>query len=302
MQKVAVIGAGQVGSQTAFWLLLKKICEVVLIDISGDLAKGKALDLEDLGAGLGIDFNVKGTKDFSKIRDSDICIITAGLTRKPGMSREDLLKENKEIVKRICNKIKKLAPQSIVIVVTNPVDILTYFVFKNLGFSRNRILGMGSSLDTYRLKNLISKRLKVSIDCVESLVIGEHGKCMVPLFSRTYVNLIPIREILNKKDLDSLKEELLDRGKRIVESLGKGSAYLAPGFCCAEIVESILQNLKRTIPVSFYLEGEYRAKNVCIGVPCVISRKGVQNVVEIKIDKEEEQLFLEAVRFLKEYT
>ncbi len=301
MQKIAIIGTGQVGTQTAFWLLAKRIGEVVLIDISGDLAKGKALDLEDLGAGLNIDLKIKGTKNFSEIRGADICVITAGLTRRPGMSREDLLRENKEIIRKICYKIKKLVPQSIVVVVTNPVDILTYIAFKTLGFAKNRVIGMGSSLDTYRLKNLISKKLKVPVGSIECLVIGEHGKHMIPVFSKTYVNLTPIKEILEEKELKQLKERVVNRGKEIVESLGKGSAYLAPGFCCAEIVESILLDLRKMISVSVYLEEEYNTRGVCIGIPCIISRKGVESIVKLRFDREEENQFLQAVQFLKEF-
>ena len=274
--KVGVIGTGQVGTQFAVHLSLSRLADMVLVDINGDLASAKMLELQDLCAALGVKIEIESSKSLKKLRDCQIIVVTAGLTRSPGMERMHLLENNLKIIKTISLDLKKLFFKGILIMVTNPLDIMTYVAYKILKIDRSRVIGMGCSLDTYRLKGILCRRFKdINPQDIDTFVIGEHGKGMVPLFSTTFIGGRPIVDLLSEEKLLSIKEEVIQRGAHIVSFYkGKGSAHLAPGFCVFEIVRSILLDESRVIPVSVFLDGEYKRRGLCIGVACRISKEG----------------------------
>lgn len=297
--KISIIGAGNVGSLTAMRLAEEGLANILLVDVVNGLALGKSLDLEDSRPLLKYNYHIEGTEDVNKIKDSDIIVITAGLARKPGMSREDLVNKNADIIKEISRNIKKLVPQSIVIVVTNPVDILTYLVLEETGFSPSRILGMGPSLDASRFANLISKELNIPNTDIDSWVIGSHGEGMLPLPRFTYIKGVALEELLDNKKIEHLVKRTIERGAEIVSCLGTGSAYFAPSLATAIIIKTILKNEKRTIAISAYLNGEYGIKDVCIGVPVRLGAEGIEKVIELDLNKEEREAFLVSAEAIK---
>lgn len=293
--KISIIGAGNVGGLTAMRLAQDGLGEIILVDIAGGLAKAKALDLEDARPILKYNYRIEGTEDIKKIEGSDIVVITAGLTRKPGMSREDLLAKNARILKDICLNIKETAPSSIVIVVTNPLDIMTYLALKITGFKPQRVFGMGITLDSARFANLISKELNIPNTDIEACVMGSHGEAMLPLPRLTQVKGVALEELLDDKKLEDLVNKTVTRGQEIVSLLGSGSAYFAPSAAIAAIVKIIAKDQKRTEGVCAYLNGEYGLKDICIGVPCRLGRGGIEKIIELELNKEEKEAFIKSV-------
>jgi malate dehydrogenase len=252
MAKITIIGAGNVGTTTAHWLLAKNIGDVVLLDINKDIACGKALDLKESGPAWGYDFNIVGTNDYQKIVDSDIVVITAGLPRKPGMSRDNLLYKNQEIVELISKKIAQYAPSCILIVVSNPLDAMVYIAHKVTKFPKNRVVGMAGILDTARFTTFLAEELNVSANNISTIVLGGHGDDMVPLISYTKVNGKPLTSVLNGKSINQLIQRTREGGIEIVNYLKTGSAYYAPGASIALMVESILKDRHKIYLVQLY--------------------------------------------------
>ena len=285
--KVAVIGAGQVGGIVAFQLAQKELADVVLVDIVEGMPQGKALDMSQTSGVEHFDAKVTGTNNYADIKDSDIVVITAGVARKPGMTREDLLKINADIVKKAAESVKLYAPEAIIISVTNPLDIMTQLVYKTTGFKKNKVLGMAGVLDSARFALFIAEELKVSIKDIFPMLLGSHGDTMVPLPRYTTVSGIPLTELLPAEKITKLSERARNGGAEIVALLKTGSAYFAPGSSAVAMVESILKDQKRILPSCVYLEGEYGIKGVFIGVPVKIGKDGVEQIVELKLNAEE---------------
>jgi malate dehydrogenase len=292
--KISIIGAGNVGSLTAMRIAQEGLGEVLLVDIVKGLAQGKAYDMEDAQLLLKFNYKIRGTDDINQIKDSDIVVITAGLARKPGMTREELLSKNASILKDICANIKKLASQSIIIVVTNPLDLMTYFTLKQTAFKPQKVLGMSLTLDSARFANLISKELNVPVTDIDALVIGSHGEDMLPLPRLTNIKGVSLDEFLDESKASSLIQKTIGRGAEIVSLLGSGSAYFAPSAAAASLVRVIAKDEKRTVGVCAYLNGEYGLKDVCIGVPCRIGRQGIEKVIELDLNKAEKEAFVKS--------
>ena len=273
--------------------------EILLIDKIPGLAKGKVLDLEDARGVLKYDYRIEGTEDISQIKKSDIVVITAGLARKPGMTREELLSKNAEIAKEISENIKKLTPDAIVIVVTNPLDLMTYLVLKVTGFAAQKVIGMGPSLDAARFSNLIAQELNLPQADIEATVIGSHGEGMLPLPRCSHIKNIAMDEFLDDKKAEELVKRTINRGAEIVSNLGSGSAYFAPSAAIAALVKTIAKDEKRVIGVCAYLLGEYGLKDVCIGVPCRIGKSGIEKIIELELNKEDKVSFLQTANQLK---
>ena len=297
--KISIIGAGNVGGLTAMRLAEAGFGDTVLVDITKGLAQGKAFDLEDAGFILKYNYRTQGTDDIENIKDSDIIIITAGLARKPGMTREDLLNKNAQILKDVCLKIKKISPQSIVIVATNPLDLMTYLALKITGFKSNKVFGMGISLDAARFANLINKELNIPSTDIEACVIGSHGEGMLPLPRFTTVKGVELNELLEDEKIKVLIKRTLERGQEVVSLLGSGSAYFAPSQAILSIVRAIVKDEKRMIGISAYLNGEYGIKDICIGVPCRLGKEGIEKIIEFDLNKEEKSLFLQSAESIR---
>lgn len=293
--KISIIGAGNVGGLTAMRLAEGGFGDIVLMDTAKGLAEGKALDLGDAGSILKNNYNIQGTDDIKKTEGSDIIVITAGLARKPQMTREDLATKNAQILKDICLNIKNLSPHAMVIVVTNPLDLMAYLVLKITGFKPQRVFGMGASLDTARFTNIISGELDIANTDIDAAVIGVHGEGMLPLPRFTNIKGVRLDEIVNDAKIEALVKKTVERGQEIVSLLGAGSAYFAPSQAIAAIIKTIVKDEKRTIAVSVYLDGEYDVKDVCIGVPCRIGREGIERIIELDLNEEERYSFLKSV-------
>lgn len=298
--KIAIIGAGNIGSLTAMRLAEGGMGEIVLIDIVPGLAQGKSFDLEDARPILKYNYPIQGTDQIKNIEGCDIIIITAGLTRKPGTTREDLLNKNAQIIKEVCLQIKKLASQAILIVVTNPLDLMTHLALKITGFKPYRVFGMGVSLDAARFANLISQELNIPNTDIETYVIGSHGEGMLPLLRFTKIKGVALEEFLDEQKLAALVKKTVERGTAIVSLLGSGSAFFAPSAAISSLVKIMVKDEKRILGVSAYLNGEYGIKDVCIGVPCRLGKGGVQQVVELDLSKQEKEAFLKSANDLKE--
>jgi len=298
--KISIVGAGNVGTQTAIRLAQDSLGEIVLLDIAKGLAQGRVLDLEDCRQILKNNFNVKGSQDPQDIAGSDIVVLTAGLTRKPGMTREELLHKNALIVKETSLNIKKFAADSVLIVVSNPLDLMTRLAIEVTGFKFSRVFGMGISLDGSRFANLISKELNISPVDIEPCVIASHGEGMMPLARFTKVKGVALDEILDDKKISELIKRTYDRGLEIITFLGSGSAYIAPSAAAAELVKAVAKDEKRIIGVCAYLNGEYGAKEVCLGVPCRLGKNGIEDIVELSLRPQEKENFLKVSARLKE--
>lgn len=285
--KISIIGAGNVGSTTAMRLVQENIGDILLVDVVKGMAQGKAFDLEDARATLKINYRIQGTDDINLIKDSNIIVITAGLARKPGMTREELLSKNAQILKDICHNIKDLAKDSIVIVVTNPLDLMTYLALKETGFAQKKVFGMGVSLDAARFANIISKELDVPCADVDPCVIGSHGEAMLPLARFTSIKGVSLDEFADENKIASLIVKAVNRGAEIVSLLGSSSAYYAPSAAIAQIVKAIVKDEKRAIGICAYLNGEYGLKDLCIGVPCRLGKNGIDKIIELDLNKDE---------------
>ena len=285
--KVSIIGAGAVGATLAQRVLESGMADVVLVDIVKNMACGKALDLLDSAPIIGHEKNIIGTDNYDAIKSSDIVVITAGFPRKPGMSREELISKNAGIVKEVSDNVKTYAPDAIVIVVTNPLDTMTYLAYKTTGLNRERVFGMAGVLDGSRFIALIADELKVPRKLVETFILGSHGDTMVPVLSKTKVSGKTLESLMPKDRIDSLINRTRDRGAEIVKLFGNGSAYYSPSAAVFKMIGAILNNKAQTLVVSAYLNGEYGLKDICIGVPCKIGREGIEKIVELDLSKEE---------------
>lgn len=295
--KISIIGAGNIGGLAALRLAEAGFSDIILVDIAKGKAFGKALDLEDAGAVLRYNYHIQGTEDIAEVKDSDIIIITAGLTRKPQMTREDLLNKNASILKEVCLNIKKVATDSIVIIVTNPLDLMTYLALKIMGSKTSKVFGMGVSLDAARFVNLISKELNIPNTDIEACVIGAHGEGML-LFPRfTTIKGIKLDEMLEDKKIQALINKTLERGHEIISL--SGSAYFAPAQAITVMVKAIAKDEKRIIGVSAYLNGEYSSKDICIGVPCRLGKEGIEQIIELDLNKEEKSAFFCSVESIR---
>lgn len=287
--KVSIIGSGNVGVATALYLIEKKVANVVLIDIIKGWAEGKALDIVHASPIRKYDVNINGYSDISKIKDSDVIVVTAGKPRLPGMSREDLLRDNVKIMKFVSENIAKYAPNAVVITVTNPLDVLAYVALKVTGFALKRVIGMAGILDSSRFRYFIAEELGVSPKNVTALVLGGHGDLMVPLPRYSTVHGIPVTDLLSKEKIDKLIERTRKAGGEIVAYLKTGSAYWSPGSSAAEMVECIVRDRNRIVPCSAYLRGEYGIDGLFAGVPIVIGKNGVEKIIELSLTTEEKQ-------------
>lgn len=286
--KITVIGAGNVGATTACKLVEKDLAnELVLLDIVEGIPQGKALDLWESAPIEGFDTRCAGTNSYEETADSDIVVVTAGLPRKPGMSRDDLLDANAKIVKSVAENIKQQSPEAIVIVVSNPLDVMTYATLKVTGFSPERVFGMAGILDTARFRSFIALELGVSVRDISAMVLGDHGDSMVPLPRYTTVAGVPLPEIMNQETIDRLIQRTRDGGAEIVKHLKTGSAYYAPAAAVAEMVESVIKNKNRVLPCACYLTGQYGLEDVYVGVPAMLGSRGVVEIVELDLTAEE---------------
>ena len=286
-KKVAVIGAGNVGATCAFVLAERKVGEVVLLDIYEGFAKGKALDMSQGGRVLNYDGRVTGTKNYEDIANSDVVVVTSGFPRQPGMTREDLIGKNADIVSQVGEGIRRHAPNSIVVMVTNPLDLMTYHMQKVTGFEHNRVVGQAGILDSARMTHFIAQAVGCSNEDVQAMVLGGHGDTMVPLPRYTTVNGIPVSQLLSNEEVEAICQRTASGGGEIVKLLEKGSAFYAPGSAAAIMAESILDDRKRVLPCSTYLSGEYGMDDIYIGVPVVLGKDGVERIIELELAENE---------------
>jgi malate dehydrogenase len=300
--KISVIGAGNVGSTTALRLIQDNLGEVCLVDIVKGLACGKALDMEDARSLLKLNYAIEGTEDFAKIMGSDIVVTTAGLPRKPGMTREELSAKNAAILKDVSLKVKEFAPKAVYIIVTNPLDVMTNYALKLTGFNPKKVLGMGVSLDAARFANLISKELNVPVTDIEAAVIGSHGEGMLPLPRFTSIKGISLDEFADENKVKELMIKTVKRGAEIVAMLGSGSAYYAPSAAIAALVRAIAKDEKRIIGICAKLNGEYGIRDTCIGVPCRIGRDGIEGIVELQLNPHERQALSDSAEIVRKLT
>jgi malate dehydrogenase len=299
-KKISVIGAGFVGSTCAHWAAAKELGDVVLLDVNEGAAKGKALDLFEASPVEGFDSNIKGSSDYADIANSDVVIITAGIPRKPGMSRDDLLATNAKIMKEVCIGVKKHAPNSVVIVVSNPLDAMAFVAKDVLGFPRNRVLGMAGVLDGARMRSFIAEEANVSVKDVQAFVLGGHGDTMVPMPRHCSVGGVPLTELLSKEKIDAIVTRTRNGGAEIVGLLKTGSAYYAPSASAVQMAEAIVKNQNRILPCAAMLEGEYGVKNLFVGVLCKLGGNGLEKVMEVKLNDEERKGLDNSIKAVQE--
>jgi len=287
-KKVTVVGSGNVGATAAHWLAANELADVVLVDIMEGVPEGKALDLLEAMPIAKKDSFVVGGQDYALTENSDIVIITAGVPRKPGMSRDDLLNINHKIMSDVVGKVVKHSPNSILIIVSNPLDAMAQAAYKLSGFPRERVIGMAGVLDSARFRAFIAMELKVSVENVTAFVLGGHGDTMVPLPRYSTVAGIPITELMDKATIDRLVQRTRDGGAEIVKYLKTGSAFYAPSAAAVEMAEAILKDKKKILPCAAYLDGEYGIKGLYVGVPCKLGSKGLEEIIQIKLTPEEQ--------------
>ncbi|KTR61578.1 malate dehydrogenase [Exiguobacterium indicum] len=290
-KKIAVIGSGFTGATIALYLAQRELGDVVLVDRpeQENPTKGKALDMQEAAPILGFDVSVKGTSNYADINGADIVVITAGIARKPGMSREDLVSTNAAVMTAVTKEIVAHAPESIIIVLTNPVDAMTYTVYQASGFPKERVIGQSGVLDTARFRTFLAEELNVSVKDVSGFVLGGHGDDMVPLLRYSQAGGIPIEKLVSKERLDAIVDRTRKGGGEIVQLLGNGSAYYAPAAAIAEMVEAILKDQRRILPAIAYLEGEYGYDDMYFGVPVILGGNGVEHVYELELTTEEQE-------------
>lgn len=289
--KIAIIGAGHTGATLAFIIAERALADVVLLEIPDNEkpARGKALDIKESGPILGFNGSVVGTSNYEDIQGADIVVITAGAARKPGMSRDDLIQINENVMAQVTEGIKKYAPESKIIVLTNPVDAMTYAVYKLSGFPKERVLGQSGILDTARYRTFVSEALDVAQTDVTGLVLGGHGDTMVPILSTTLVGGVPLKTLLPQDKIDAIVERTRKGGAEIVGLLGNGSAYYAPAAAIYDMAAAILRDEKRLVPAITYLNGEYGFNDICLGVPTILGANGVEKVVELDLTEDEQR-------------
>ncbi|MDR6999259.1 malate dehydrogenase [Neobacillus niacini] len=288
-KKIAVIGAGFTGATAALMIAQKELGDVVIVDIpaQSDPTKGKALDMLEASPIQGFNANITGTSDYGDIQDADLVLITAGLPRKPGMSRDDLVSTNAKIIEEVSENIKKYAPNSYIIVLSNPVDAMTYICYKTTGFPKNRVIGQSGVLDTARFNTFVAQELNVSVEDISGFVLGGHGDDMVPLVRFSYAGGIPLDKILPPHRIEAIVERTRKGGGEIVSLLGQGSAYYAPAASMVQMTEAILKDKKRILPCIAYLEGEYGYQDLYLGVPTILGGDGIETVIEIALTSDE---------------
>lgn len=299
-KKISVIGAGFVGSTCAHWAAAKELGDVVLLDINEGSAKGKALDLYEASPVEQFDSRVVGTNDYKDTADSDVVIITAGLPRKPGMSRDDLLATNAKIMKEVCENLKKYAPNSVLIIVSNPLDAMAFVAKQVTGFPRERVIGMAGVLDTARFRTFISEALNVSVKDVQAIVLGGHGDTMVPMPRHCSVGGVPLMEMMEPAKVEALVQRARTGGAEIVNLLKTGSAYYAPAASAVQMAEAILKDQKRILPCAVELQGEYGAKNLFVGVLCKLGGGGMEKVIELKLNETERGFMNNSIKAVEE--
>lgn len=298
-KKLTIIGAGNVGATAAHWAASKELADIVLYDIVEGVPQGKALDLLQAGPLEGFDTHVIGTNDFDDTADSDVIIITAGMARKPGMSRDDLLRINYDIVKSVVEESVKRSPNATLLVVTNPVDVMTYVAYHTSGLPPHRVIGQAGVLDSTRFRTFIAQELGVSVQDVSAYVMGVHGDDMVPLVRYSYVGGIPISHLIPQERIEAIVERTRKGGGEIVSLLKTGSAYYAPGLSVIEMAEAILKDKRRVLPAIAYLKGEYGENDIYAGVPVVLGKNGVERVIEIDLTPEERVAFARSVESVR---
>ena len=288
MNKITVIGAGHVGATTAQRLAEKELArEIVLIDVIEGIPQGKGLDQWESAPIEGFDSRVIGSNDYGPATGSEMFIVTAGVARKPGMSRDDLMRTNVAIVKSVSEEIKKCSPDAIVIVVSNPLDVMAWVAKEVTGFPRNRVIGMAGVLDTARYRSFIADALDVSVEDIQAMVLGGHGDTMVPLISYTTVSGIPVTQMMNGSKLDEIVERTRNGGAEIVGYLKTGSAYYAPSAAAAQMAEAIVKDKRRILPCAAWLEGEFGFRDLYLGVPCKLGASGLNQIIEVELSKAE---------------
>lgn len=300
-KKIAVIGSGFTGATAAFLAAQKELGDVVLVDIpqAENPAKGKALDMWETAPIQGFDAYVTGTANYEDIAGAHIVLITAGIARKPGMTRDDLVQTNQKVMIAVSEEIKKYAPQATIIVLTNPVDAMTYTVYKTTGFPKNRVIGQSGVLDTARFRAFVAEELQVSVKDVSGFVLGGHGDTMVPLTRYSFAGGIPLETLMSKERLDAIVERTRKGGGEIVSLLGNGSAYYAPAAAMVEMAEAILKDQKRILPSIAYLEGEYGVEDLYLGVPTLLGANGIEKIFELELTDDEQQQLQQSARAVR---
>ena len=299
-KKISLIGAGQIGGTLAHLISLKEIADVVLFDVVEGTAKGKALDISQSNSVDGSNTEIIGSSKYEDIKNSDVVIITAGVPRKPGMTRDDLLGTNLKIIKQVAEGIKKNSPNAFVICITNPLDVMVMALQIYSGLPSNKVVGMAGVLDTSRFRYFLSKELKVPVKNIESIVLGGHGDTMVPMPNHTKVNGKLLRKVIQKEKLDKIIDRTRKGGAEIIKFLEKGSAFYAPAAAGVEMAESYIKNLKKILPCAAYLNGEYGYKGIYAGVPVVVGKNGIEKIIEIELDNVEKNNFDVSIKAVKE--
>ncbi|MBL6786265.1 MAG: malate dehydrogenase [Candidatus Pelagibacter bacterium] len=304
-KKITLIGAGQIGGTLAHLIALKELGDVVLFDVAAGIAKGKALDIAQSSPVDGFNINLSGTDNYEDTKNSDVIIITAGVPRKPGMTRDDLLGINLKIIKQVAEGIKKTSPNAFVICITNPLDVIVMALQKYSGLPKNKIIGMAGILDSSRFIYFLSKEFQVSVQKIKSLVLGGHGDSMVAMLGHTQIEGKKINDLvkegkITKERLDEIVDRTKKGGAEIVKYLEKGSAFYAPAASGVEMAESYLKDLKKQLPCAAYLNGEYETKNLYAGVPVIIGSKGVEKIIELKLSEEEKINFQNSIKSVKD--
>lgn len=299
--KISIIGSGFTGATTAFMLAQKELGDVVLVDIPNmeDPAKGKALDMAEAGPVIGFDARIKGTANYEDTKNSDLVIITAGIARKPGMSRDDLVQTNQKVMKSVTENIMKYSPETTIIVLTNPVDAMTYTVYKASGLPKQRVIGQSGVLDSARFRTFVAEELNVSVKDVTGFVLGGHGDDMVPLVRYSYAGGIPLETLIAKERLEEIVDRTRKGGAEIVNLLGNGSAYYAPAASLVEMAEAIIKDQRRILPAIAYLEGEYGMNGIYLGVPTILGAGGIEKIIEIDLNSEEQDLLNKSAESVK---
>ncbi len=299
-KKVTIVGAGNVGATAAHWIASKELADVVLIDIMDGVPQGKGLDLLEAMPIEKRDSYVFGTQDYADTAGSDVVVVTAGIPRKPGMSRDDLLNTNHKIMKDVVGKVVQYSPNCILIIVSNPLDAMAQAAYKMAGFPRERVIGMAGVLDSARFRTFIAQELKVSVENVTAFVLGGHGDTMVPLPRYSTVAGIPITELMDAATVERLVQRTRDGGAEIVKYLKTGSAYYAPSAAATEMVEAILKDKKKILPCAAYLQGEYGISGLYVGVPCKLGARGLEQIIEIKLTPDEKVALDKSAAAVKE--
>lgn len=287
MVKIGFVGAGNVGATAALYAAQKELGDIALIDVVDGIPQGKGLDMLEAGPVLGFDSAIVGSNDFADLENADLVVVTAGLARKPGMDRLDLLKKNAEIITSVTENIMKYAPEAQILMVSNPLDVMTYVALKVSGYGRQRVYGQAGVLDCARYRSFVAMELGVSMEDTQAIILGGHGDTMVPIPRYTTVSGIPITELLPQTAIDRIVQRTQDGGAEIVNYLKTGSAYYAPAASVIQMVESVLKGKNRVLPASVMLEGEYGLRDVCVGVPVKLGSGGIEKVIELKLSDEE---------------